>query len=65
MQANTLNERANTFPITYQNNAKYEKTQMHEVVDCGCSWMTMVGVYECEWVQWDTIECWGTERRQG
>ena len=65
MQENTLNECASTLPVTYQNIAKYTKRQ-HEVVGCGgCSWMTMVGVYECQWVQWDAIEGWGPERRQG
>ena len=31
----------------------------------GCFWMGIVGVYECGWVQWEPIEAWGPERRQG
>ena len=42
-----------------------QRKSMHAYGGHGCFWMGMVGVHECGWVQWDTIEGWGTENRQG
>ena len=43
----------------------WQKHDMSIKVGWCCLWMSMVGIYGCGWMQWDTNEGLGTERRQG
>ena len=38
---------------------------MHDYGGHGCFRVGMLGVYGCGWVQWDPLEDWGPEIRQG